>query len=352
MKLLAKASMLIPALAGAMLFFPIGGKGAGTPSPAASAMMQPAPFDGSLSVLTYNVHGLPWPLASGRPAAFGRIATRLAALRAQGRAPQIVVMQEAFTDAAKRIGAAAGYRYIVQGPDSDVRGVGHDRASAAAFAAQARWTRGETEGPLLGSGLMILSDYPILATDAVVYPRDACAGFDCLANKGAVLARVAIPGFAAPVDIVTTHLNCRERSGTAVARADEAYRRQLATLAAFVRRAHDPRLPLILAGDFNVGRSAGRNAMVHGLIADLGARSAMAWMVATNAPLSSDALYSWHKNKDLQLTVASPSAGLAVEAIGTPFGHERDGGMLSDHVGYVASYRIGPLANEHPVRRT
>lgn len=316
-----------------------GSAGARPSLPPATA---PAPFDGSISVLTYNVHGLPWPFATGRPAAFARIAARLAAMRAEGDAPQVVVLQEAFTDAAAAIGPEAGYRYVVRGPAAGQRGADPDGAPDAAFLARASWRHGETEGPLLGSGLVILSDYPVIATATAAYPRDACAGYDCLANKGAVLARIAVPGLPAPLDVVTTHLNCRERTGVAVGRADVAYQRELTALRAFIFRAHDPRLPLIVAGDFNVGAATPREAMVAATIADLGARPALATLAADPALLTADARFSWRKNKDLQLAVSTLQAPLSPIAVATPFGHEADGSMLSDHVGYVVRYRIGP----------
>ncbi len=71
-------------------------------------------FDGRLSVMTYNIHGLPWPVAWGRTSAFVQIAQRLGALRAQGRQPHVVLLQEAFTQQAQSIGRAAGYRYVVE----------------------------------------------------------------------------------------------------------------------------------------------------------------------------------------------------------------------------------------------
>lgn len=341
MSLLSKASMLLPVLAGATAAIPVAGRMMAASPPPQVAIARPAPFDGSLSVLTYNVHGLPWPFAKDRPAALHQIAARLAAMHADGTAPQIVVLQEAFSSAAADIGREAGYRFVVRGPDAHQRGTDPDGTPDAGFLAHASWTHGETEGPLLGSGLLILSDYPIVATESIAYPRDGCAGYDCLANKGAVLARVAIPGQATPVDIVTTHLNCRERTGVAVTRADEAYRRELATLTAFVARAHDPQLPIIVAGDFNVGKSPQRNAMIAATIARLGTQPAMATMVADHAPLSPDAYFSWRKNKDLQLVASSPAMPLVVEGIQTPFGHAGDGTMLSDHVGYIARYRVG-----------
>lgn len=339
-----KAVSLLPVTAGAALALAVAGGTAAAPPTASLVAATPMSFDGSLSVLTYNVHGLPWPFAKGRPAAFQKIAARLAAMHAEGTAPQIVVMQEAFTDSALEIGREAGYRYIARGPGAGQRGSDLDGIANTAFLAGARWNHGETEGPLLDSGLVILSDYPILATDAVAYPRDGCAGYDCLANKGVVLARIALPGLATPIDIVTTHLNCRERAGVAVTRADAAYRRELTTLRAFIARAHDARFPLIVAGDFNVGKSMPRNTMIAATIAGLDARPAMATLIADRAMLPPDALLSWRKNKDLQLAVSSPSAGLSAAAITTPFGHEADGSMLSDHVGYVVRYRIGPSA--------
>ncbi|MBY8827576.1 endonuclease/exonuclease/phosphatase family protein [Hephaestia mangrovi] len=344
MKKFPSAAWFLPAIgATAMLLALATGRVAAAPQTAAPPAAAAMPFDGSLSVLTYNVHGLPWPLARNRPAAFRRIAARLAAMRAAGTAPQVVVMQEAFTSAAVAIGREAGYRYIVQGPDAQLRGADPDGAADAHFLAGARWLRGETEGPVLDSGLVILSDYPVVSTTAMAYPRDGCAGYDCLANKGVVLARIAVPGLATPVEIVTTHLNCRKETGVEDARADAAYQRELAAFDAFVARAHDPRLPMIVAGDFNVGKSAPRNRMIASTIAALDAQPAMATMVAEGVSLPPDALFSWAKNKDLQLPVSSPTTRLSVEAITTPFGHEGDGAMLSDHVGYVARYAIEPV---------
>jgi len=344
MRLLFKASSLLLLVIGASLGIIAFESASFARAVAPRVAASPAPFDGSLSVLTYNVHGLPWPFAKERPAAFRQIARRLAVMRIEGTAPQIVVLQEAFTHSAAQIGREAGYPYVVYGPAAGQQGAPADDAAGKAFLAHAQWNRGETEGPVLDSGLVILSEYPVVATETIAYPRDACAGYDCLANKGAVLARVTIPGAASPVDIVTTHLNCRERTGVSVTRADKAYSRELETLAAFVVRAHDPALPLIVAGDFNVGKSSPRRAMIAAATASLGARPALATMVAEGQPLPADALLSWRKNKDLQLAVSSPEFRLDVESIATPFGHDADGAMLSDHVGYVARYRLTPTS--------
>src|SRR6478735_10191093 len=80
-----------------------------SPDSVLSARTGALPFGHSrnepLSILTYNVHGLPWPIASNRSKSLRRIADRLAALRRMGLQPSIVVLQEAFTTDAKDIGA-------------------------------------------------------------------------------------------------------------------------------------------------------------------------------------------------------------------------------------------------------
>lgn len=300
-------------------------------APAAMSMDMPL-LGGDLSVLTYNVHGLPWPIATERSADLAAIGDRLRAMRTAGQAPQVVVLQEAFTPEAQRIGRAAGYRYIVNGPMADMASIHPDSS-------RRRWWSGESEGKWLGSGLQILSDYPVLATRAVVF--SSCAGYDCLANKGAVLARLAVPG--AQVDILTTHLNSRGASGVENTRSDAAYKNQVSVLKQFVERAHNPQHPLIVAGDFNIGKSPDRRAAVLG---DEG----MAWR-STDAlhnalqqglALPTDAITSLHRSKDWQFFASGTHAAITVTGIAVPFGRASDGTMLSDHVGYVASYRIRP----------
>jgi hypothetical protein len=149
-----------------------------------------------VSVMTYNVHGLPWPFASGRDAAFERIEGRLRALRHHNAQPHVVVLQEAFTQGAKAIGTKSGYRYIVNGPSRDSIGNQQAEATDLTFNNAASFFKGETSGKWLDSGLQILSDYPIVSVKRQAFPAFACAGFDCLANKGILLVTIAVPGSA------------------------------------------------------------------------------------------------------------------------------------------------------------
>ncbi|WP_100239799.1 endonuclease/exonuclease/phosphatase family protein [Sphingobium sp. LB126] len=302
-------------------------------------------FDGTLSVLTYNVKGLPWPVALGRGSALEQIASRLRALRSSGRAPQVVVLQEAFTDEARSIGVEAGYRYVVSGPEADDAGSTSMTHEDRAYASGARWFKGETAGKYVGSGLQILSDYPIRAVSRIAFPSFACAGFDCLANKGALLARLDIPGAATPIDVLTTHLNSRRASRVGDFRTIYAYRRQVGVLSEFIRDNHDLRLPLIAAGDFNVGSAAPRREF---LLADVRTkwvqnepvRDALGQFQRQGGILSSDAADTFRRARDWQFYSDGKAGRLVLTGIDVPFGHDRPGGMLSDHVGYVARYRL------------
>lgn len=316
---------------------------AGTRSP--PTRIDPVRFDGELSVMTYNIHGVPWPVAWGRPADFARIATTLQALRAQGRNPHVVLLQEAFTSEAQAIGRTAGYRYIANGPDEDAVNAQRPAPADLRFAAGDSWSHGEGIGAFVGSGLQILSDFPIASVHGMVFPRFACAGFDCLANKGAMLAQIRLPGQPDPVDIVTTHLNSRRASTVADARSNHAHSLQIACLTGFIRRWHDPRDALIVAGDFNAGQTAERRSDLVGH-ADrdwsFGAPMNNAYAAAEGLrlPLPADARLSERRARDWEFFAPGRNMAVALRRIEVPFGHAADGAMLSDHVGYTAVFAL------------
>ena len=198
---------------------------------------------GELAVLTYNVKGLSWPVASGRDEALARIGARLAAMRRQGRQAGVVVLQEAFTAQAKAIGTAAGYAWQVQGPYAR-SGPGNPVGGS--------WYLGENQSAMLDSGLAVLSDYAVLAVERMAFPEGDCAGFDCLVAKGVLLVTLDVPG-AGPVTVAATHLNSRKASGAPFARANAAYSRQTEFLGNVLRARTQASGPLIVVGDFNRG---------------------------------------------------------------------------------------------------
>jgi endonuclease/exonuclease/phosphatase family metal-dependent hydrolase len=310
-----------------------------------SAMAGDTPAYPGLSVLTYNVEGLPWPVRLGRGGAIDQITGRLRRLRQQGRQPHLIVLQEAFTDAAKRIGLDSGYRYIASGPSRDMEGIQTSDPAAIAFAAASTRLRGENMGKFLDSGLQILSDYPILAVRRAAFPAGACAGFDCLANKGLVMALVAVPGASTPVAIVDTHLNSRWAAHVSFDRSFHAYRRELAAVDRFIREDVPHGLPIILVGDFNVGKDTHRRLAFKTSLQKAALRDALHTCFAANHPcgvLPGDARFSLTRGRDWQIFKSGAETALKVQHIAVPFGHEADGSMLSDHVGYTAYYQLFP----------
>ncbi|WP_146151105.1 endonuclease/exonuclease/phosphatase family protein [Allosphingosinicella deserti] len=306
---------------------------------------------GDLTILTYNVKGLPWPLAWERDAALARIGDRLRRLRAAGRQPRVVLLQEAFTDTAKRIGRDSGYRHSAFGPGLEGPATGRPALAEKAFLGSANPLKGEGIGKITDSGLQILSDYPILDVRTAAFSATACAGYDCLANKGMVAVLIAVPGRATPVAIINTHLNARKASGVSPERALEAYRRQFEELDRFRARVVPRGVPTIIAGDLNVGRSPERRALAHAVVGRwlnrksiaLTGGSLRACFVA-GAPCGSamprDAARALRHNKDWQIALPAAGAELVPQAIDVPFGIESDGTMLSDHIGYAVRYRL------------
>lgn len=317
----------------------------------------------TLSVMTYNVEGLPFPLRLGRSDAAHRIADRLREMRVAGLQPHVVVLQEAFGEAQHAIGKDAGYRYTAFGPKRDMVNNEPMSLEDRQFAAGARFLKGERSGKIMGSGLAILSDYPIVSVASVAFPAYACAGFDCLANKGVVLALIRVPGVDQPVAVVATHLNSKNASGVSKARWAYAWQRQVQTASLFLQAQIAAGTPYVIAGDLNIGRSANRSAAFESMLAAL-PRTLDAGIVRTalKACLSSpsegcvvnspgDLRKSFTHNKDWQAFASGATTGVSLLGLDAPFGHDASGRMLSDHVGYTAFYRLAPVASVgSPVR--
>ena len=322
---------------------------------AAGLLVTPATA-AELSVMTYNVRALPWPIASGRGQAADAIAARLRALRTRGQQPHVVVVQEAFTSAGRGIGPAAGYRYVSYGPDASNPAPGNSHADAT-FVAGARTRSGETLGKWTNSGLAIFSDYPIVGATRLAYP--ICAGFDCLANKGVLAVRIAVPGVERPVTVVGTHLNSRRASGADPVRSLYAYRRQLDVFAHFVRLLAARGDALLVAGDFNVGRAPDRR-LYFGTrvwtpaVALTSAVAQCARAVPSCAIGDANSVgEAVRRNKDWLLFRSAPALRVQPLRVSAPFGRARDGSMLSDHIGIAVSYRLAawPAATSLTTRR-
>jgi endonuclease/exonuclease/phosphatase family metal-dependent hydrolase len=304
-----------------------------------------------VSVMTYNVHGLPWPFARGRDAAFERIEGRLRMLRRQNAQPHIVVLQEAFTQGAKAIGSESGYRYIENGPSRDSSGNEPTKLKDLTFSSAASFFKGETSGKWLDSGLQILSDYPILSVKRLAFPAFACAGFDCLANKGILLVKIAIPGSITPILVVTTHMNSKRSSGVSMERSYYAYQRQTDTIKHFLVANRDPKIPVIFAGDFNASSDQRKSYLLATGTSSLSAASTVKVQSALHSCLSAIhpcgfavpqiASFIQKRRLDWQFYANGLHTSIQAVKMQVPFGHERSGEMLSDHIGYGIVYRLG-----------
>lgn len=176
-----------------------------------------------MRVITWNVKGLPAPLRIGGARAYRRIAGLLAA-----DLSDVLVMQEAFTALAKAIAKAAGYRSIV-------------------FGAGATFPR-----HVVDSGLVLASHHDLSDTSRMSFGRQRCAGIDCLANKGALAARVRMP--ETQVDVFTLHLNWHRDAYEPPKEARPEMFEQIAFLRQYVEDRRDATIPAIIAGDFNFDR--------------------------------------------------------------------------------------------------
>jgi endonuclease/exonuclease/phosphatase family metal-dependent hydrolase len=200
-----------------------------SPGPAFERPLSSAPVARTdtveISVLTYNVHGLPWPLAKGRPTALKAIGRELAQMRAEGRQPDIVLIQEGFRSDAETLVKLSGYKHWARGPGRAERAPRQSSEEAKRFRAVRYPQWGEGWGKLVGAGLYVLSDAPILDVQSAAYRY--CAGLDCLANKGVMLVRVAVPGVPGGVDVLNTHLNSKGASRAPLGRTLAAHNLQV-----------------------------------------------------------------------------------------------------------------------------
>jgi endonuclease/exonuclease/phosphatase family metal-dependent hydrolase len=304
---------------------------------APAALLPPAPAVAEVSVLTYNVHGLPWPFASGRPKALRQIGDELAAMRKAGSQPGIVLIQEGFGGGMAELIARSGYRYWAAGPQrGDSPGEGA-RKGVYVGGRHIRYPqKGEGWGKWTGAGLWVLSDYPIVGV--AIQPYKSCAGWDCLANKGAMLARIAVPGSPMPIDVVNTHMNSRGAAKTPRSWSLRAYDRQARTLASFIDVRREAEAPLLVGGDFNVRHAPDRFKAIaddkdYAIVARWCAQKGEAACVLAKAGSKTP----WLERQDQQ--AFADGAGARVEPVAAEVLFDGKA-RLSDHAGYLVRYRL------------
>lgn len=110
----------------------------------------------------------------------------------------------------------------------------------------------KAEGHFTTGGCLILSRYPFVETNSMVYrnfstPADYGLVADGLAAKGVIHARVSLgggdgDGAGNPIDVFVTHIEAAARDLRPL---------QYAEMAEFIGRTSDPAIPMLLLGDLN-----------------------------------------------------------------------------------------------------
>ena len=293
----------------------------------------------TLKVLTYNIEGLGFPARKGRGPDLAEIGRRLSTMRAAGTGPDIILFQEMFSGAAKDAVAATGYPAITPGPTISTKPVGSTNEK---LPGRSKIKRGEVGIRFQGSGLAVASLYPVIASDVRAFGAKSCAGLDCLANKGIVLARVFIPGVPTPIDFYNTHMNARVASKASEARSRAAHDRQALEASEFINSTHDDHYPVIFGGDFNMRKSEPRwenfsryqaMTLVHRVCNDaaFGCEVKMSW----------DGDAPWMDTQDLQFYYSGTPVTVRPIRVEALFDGSPDSPQLSDHDGYMVTYRLG-----------
>lgn len=291
--------------------------------------------------MTYNVEGLPWPVRRGRGEALKRIGQQLAAMRAHGREPDVVLLQEGFRDEVWDLIDDSGYPYVARGPRRGQRDPSYFPKDERPDYRRVKYRgKGEGLGKWGSSGLWVLSNHPIEWVNSHAYRY--CAGLDCLANKGVMLVAVQAPGLPVPVEIANTHLNSKGASGVPRKRATAAHHLQADELKRFMLTDRPPGAPLIVGGDFNVMGSADRFDYV---MSDYPFEVVSRWCherpKACDTQISYDGDAPWLDTQDLIGFLSGDAVEVAPIAVEAMFDGATEP-VLSDHDGYRVTFRLTP----------
>jgi hypothetical protein len=314
-----------------------------------------------ISVMIYNVAGLPWPIGCGkysretdesgerypiacdRSEALRKIGDTLGRLRAIGLEPDIVMLQEAFIAASAEVPVRANYPNWVAGPGPDDLGSKVSERASEAFISERSFWKGEKLGKRQPGGLLIASNFPIVEQFNFPFYQWECAGFDCLANKGVLLVRIRIPGLPDPLEVVTAHYNAKTASGVSLERAHMAHRLQIDATQEFLTRRSDYKFPAIWGGDLNMRHSEERIVYFVKRTGE-GLNEVSSWCLknpdACDIRLRSDSETPWFENQDLQGWTSGTRVSVKPLRIEEVFDDPVDGVMASDHSGFIVIYRL------------
>lgn len=175
----------------------------------------------TLRIASYNIKGLPIPIQLNHTARYKKIVAEIRTLTNQGRGPDVLLIQEAFSLTTRYL-----YNHLQDIYPYRVRGAGN----------RLRWN----------SGLEILSRFPI--TDSWIITFGTCDSFDCLARKGVLHARISFP--SGEIDLYNTHMQA-DNLGRPDSISGRVREKQTETMIKFVNNTRNEALPFFMGGDFN-----------------------------------------------------------------------------------------------------
>lgn len=293
------------------------------------------------SVLIYNIADLPWPVRLGRRSQIKKIGDKLAAMRSEGRVPDILLLQEAFTGHVKYLIEGGNYPNFVRGPSRGDWAPKISEGVEEEFVKNARFWKGEKLGKLINSGLYAMTHFPIRGKITQPFKRKECAGSDCLSNKGILGFGLEIPGLPVPLQVFTTHLNSWETAGVSPERSHRAHQLQINELFHLIEAYRNPDYPLVFGGDFNMRGAEDRMTYAGTLLPYIPA-SGYCLFVATDCDIKADfdSDEPWKDTQDLH-GFASGS-GIAIRPIRWEqlFDGPENGGKLSDHEAHLVTYLV------------
>jgi endonuclease/exonuclease/phosphatase family metal-dependent hydrolase len=286
-------------------------------------------------VLTYNVEGV--PRRAGRKRQLREIGARLDALRQAGDGPDIILVQEMFSRSARAGVRRAGYPNLVTGPSRTQRRTLPAHGERKGH----KWRKGEWGLRFVGSGLAIASVYPIVDHASEPFSRRACAGLDCLSNKGTLFARVSIPGVPDSLEVFNTHMNAQGASGVRRRRHTQVHHAQVRELADFMAQRRDPQRPVILGGDFNMRNSETRFEAFHASQPlELVHQHCLEIPGRCDVEMSWDGDAPWMDTQDLQLFRSGARVRIRPVRVSAMFDGRPDSPALSDHDGFRVVYEL------------
>jgi exonuclease III len=184
-------------------------------------------FAKEYKILSYNIQALPKITGQGgEDFQFEYIGKKLAKMREQGEAPDIVMIQEAFHyKSIDIINSFAGYKHMFYGPHR--------------FGFK-----------ILGSGLYVLTDLDLEFDINIAFPSLLCADHDCMAAKGYQILKFKDSN----TYLINTHLQAsydNEAPGVHTENVDARFG-QLDLINEWIKNELPADAKIILGGDINI----------------------------------------------------------------------------------------------------